>query len=78
VLAQIAAAVFGPGTFGFYVIQAVTAAILILAANTSFHGFPMLVSVLARDRYAPASSTLAVTGWCSPTASSRWRSSRSC
>ena len=53
VLAQIAAAVFGPDTFGFYAIQAVTAAILILAANTSFNGFPMLVSVLARDRYAP-------------------------
>ncbi len=53
VLAQIAAAVFGPGTFGFYAIQTVTAAILILAANTSFNGFPMLVSVLARDRYAP-------------------------
>jgi amino acid transporter len=53
VLAQIAAAVFGPGTIGFYAIQTVTAAILILAANTSFNGFPMLVSILARDRYAP-------------------------
>ncbi len=53
VLAQVAAAVFGPGTIGFYAIQTVTAAILILAANTSFNGFPMLVSILARDRYAP-------------------------
>ncbi len=53
VLAQVAAAVFGPGTVGFYAIQTFTAAILILAANTSFNGFPMLVSILARDRYAP-------------------------
>ncbi len=53
VLAQVAGAVFGPGTVGFYAIQTVTAAILILAANTSFNGFPMLVSILARDRYAP-------------------------
>ncbi|MGB6162429.1 MAG: APC family permease [Pseudonocardiaceae bacterium] len=53
VLAQIAAAVFGPGSVGFYTIQVFTAAILILAANTSFNGFPGLVSILARDRYFP-------------------------
>jgi hypothetical protein len=27
--------------------------VLILAANTAFNGFPMLASILARDRYAP-------------------------
>jgi len=53
VLAQVAAAVFGPGSVGFYAIQVFTAAILILAANTSFNGFPGLASVLARDRYFP-------------------------
>jgi amino acid transporter len=53
VLAQVAAAVFGPGSVGFYTIQVFTAAILILAANTSFNGFPGLASVLARDRYFP-------------------------
>ncbi|MEO7195477.1 MAG: APC family permease [Pseudonocardiaceae bacterium] len=53
VLAQVAAAVFGPGSVGFYVIQVFTAAILILAANTSFNGFPGLASILARDRYFP-------------------------
>jgi amino acid transporter len=53
VLAQIAAAVFGPGSVGFYGIQVFTAAILVLAANTSFNGFPGLVSILARDRYFP-------------------------
>ncbi|MGW2996688.1 hypothetical protein ACWDA9_34920, partial [Streptomyces sp. NPDC001193] len=29
-----------------------TAGVLILAANTAFNGFPMLASILARDRYA--------------------------
>jgi hypothetical protein len=53
VLAQIAAAVFGPGSLGFYAIQVFTAAILVLAANTSFNGFPGLASILARDRYFP-------------------------
>ncbi|MGH3773388.1 MAG: APC family permease, partial [Pseudonocardiaceae bacterium] len=53
VLAQVAAAVFGPGSVGFYAIQVFTAAILILAANTSFNGFPGLASILARDRYFP-------------------------
>ena len=53
VLAQVAAAVFGNATVGFYAVQALTAAILILAANTSFNGFPVLASILARDRYLP-------------------------
>jgi len=33
--------------------RATTAAILILAANTSFAGFPRLASLLARDRFLP-------------------------
>ena len=33
--------------------QATTAAILVLAANTSFAGFPRLSSLLARDRFLP-------------------------
>ena len=46
------------GTFGgdsifFFVIQAATACVLLLAANTAFNGFPLLGSVLARDSYAP-------------------------
>ena len=53
VLAQVASAVFGAGSIGFYAIQAFTAAILVLAANTSFNGFPGLASILARDRYLP-------------------------
>ncbi|RBY91190.1 DNA-binding protein [Blastococcus sp. TF02A-30] len=54
VIAQIAAAVFGgDGSAGFYYIQAATALVLILAANTAFNGFPLLGSVLAQDRYMP-------------------------
>ncbi|MFD9051533.1 APC family permease [Streptomyces zaomyceticus] len=52
-LAQIGRATFGDWHILFYVLQAVTAGVLILAANTAFNGFPMLASVLGRDRYAP-------------------------
>jgi amino acid transporter len=37
----------------YYVVQAATAAILVLAANTSFADFPRLSSLLARDRFLP-------------------------
>jgi amino acid transporter len=53
VIAQVSAAVFGDGSVLFYVLQAMTAGILILAANTAFNGFPLLGSVLAQDRYLP-------------------------
>ena len=53
VMAQIGSAVFGPGSIMFYVIQAATAMVLLLAANTAFNGFPLLSSVLAKDGYAP-------------------------
>src|SRR5437660_5548610 len=54
VISQIARVVF-TGWLGwfYYVVQATTAAILILAANISFAGFPRLSSLLARDRYLP-------------------------
>ncbi len=52
-MAQVAAATFGMGSIPFYVIQAATAVVLLLAANTAFNGFPLLGSVLARDGYAP-------------------------
>ncbi|MEV7521308.1 APC family permease [Streptomyces sp. NPDC091371] len=54
VIAQLAAAVFGGNnSFGFYYIQAATALILILAANTAYNGFPLLSSILAQHRYLP-------------------------
>ncbi|MGP3982845.1 APC family permease [Streptomyces sp. KR80] len=52
-LAQIAKATFGDAEFFFYYVQAATAGILILAANTAYSGFPMLASILAQDRYLP-------------------------
>jgi len=51
-IAQIGLAVFGQ-TVPFYLLQAFTAAILILAANTAFNGFPVLASLLGRDQYLP-------------------------
>ena len=40
VIAQVAATVYGDGSIGFYLFQAFTALILILAANTSYNAFP--------------------------------------
>ncbi|WP_431046264.1 APC family permease [Streptomyces sp. P1-3] len=54
VIAQLAAAVFGgDSSVGFYYIQAATALVLILAANTAYNGFPLLGSILAEHRYLP-------------------------
>jgi len=52
VVSQIARRLHGTGIF-YYMIQAATALILVLAANTSFADFPRLSSLLARDRYIP-------------------------
>jgi len=52
VLAQVAQTVFGKGLL-FYYLQAVTAGILVLAANTAYNGFPVLASLLAEDRFLP-------------------------
>ncbi|MCI3238850.1 APC family permease [Streptomyces spinosisporus] len=52
-LAQIAKASFGNVTFLFYYVQAFTAGILILAANTAFNGFPLLAGLLAQHRFLP-------------------------
>ena len=51
-LSQIGIATFGT-TAPFYLLSAFTAAILILAANTAFNGFPVLASLLGRDRFLP-------------------------
>lgn len=52
VVADIAHGVFGGG-FMFYVVQIMTAGILILAANTAYQDFPRLASILAQDRFMP-------------------------
>ena len=56
VLSQIARATFPAGSTGsamYYLIQAFTLAILVLAANTSYQGFPRLAALLARDSFLP-------------------------
>ncbi|MFG3070913.1 APC family permease [[Kitasatospora] papulosa] len=53
VISQVAAAVFGEGTFLFVFLAAATALVLFLAANTAYNGFPLLGSILAQDRYLP-------------------------
>lgn len=52
VVSQIARATFGEGPL-YYLVQASTMMILILAANSAFNGFPRLASILARDSYMP-------------------------
>jgi amino acid transporter len=54
VLSEIARAVFpSSSAFGFmyWAVQALTLAVLVLAANTSYQGFPRLAALLARDRF---------------------------
>jgi amino acid transporter len=52
ILAQVTAAAFGKGVV-FYVANLSTALALGLAANTSFGGLPVLMSLLARDHRLP-------------------------
>jgi amino acid transporter len=49
---QITRTLVGVGPF-YYLVQGITAVLLIFAANTSFSGFPRLASILARDRFLP-------------------------
>ncbi len=50
---QLARRVFGDGSALYYLVQALTMLILVLAANTSFADFPRLSSFMARDRFMP-------------------------
>ncbi len=51
-IAQMGLAVFGNGPV-FLLLQFATAAILTLAANTAYNGFPSLSSIIAKDGYLP-------------------------
>jgi hypothetical protein len=56
VVSEIARGVFPTGSTGaffYYAVQGLTFAVLVLAANTSYQGFPRLSAVLARDRFFP-------------------------
>jgi amino acid transporter len=52
ILAQVTAAAFGKGA-AFYISNLAVAAVLGLAANTSFGGLPVLMSLLAKDHRMP-------------------------
>jgi amino acid transporter len=52
VVSVLARQIFGR-TWVYFMIQAATAVILLLAVNTSFAGFPMLASIMAKDRFVP-------------------------
>ncbi|WP_405942724.1 APC family permease [Streptomyces sp. NBC_00207] len=52
VLAQLADASFGHN-LAFYLVQFATMVLLALAANTSYGGLPVLMSLLARDNHLP-------------------------
>jgi amino acid transporter len=61
VVSEIGRLVYGTSAFGqvlYYMLQAATALILILAANTSFTGFPFLVSFVAEDSFLPRMLTV--------------------
>ena len=60
VVSQIAKYVYGNGELGralYILLQASTVLILVLAANTSFTGFPFLASFAAEDSYLPRQLT---------------------
>lgn len=52
VLSQIAYGIYGR-SFMYYAVQVFTATILIMAANTSYSDFPLLMSLISKEGYAP-------------------------
>ena len=53
ILVNMSSALFGAGSFGYFFVAITTFLILILAANTSYSGFPILLSVVSKEGYAP-------------------------
>jgi amino acid transporter len=51
-VSQLGRAIFGKGV-AYYLMQAATTLILVLAANTAYADFPRLASIVARDGYLP-------------------------
>ncbi|MDQ0417096.1 amino acid transporter [Croceifilum oryzae] len=56
VMSQLSESIFGR-EFMYYFVQATTALILVLAANTGFSAFPLLAYNLAKDKYMPRAFT---------------------
>jgi len=68
-VSQLGRAIFGTGTVAYYLIQAATTLILVLAANTAYADFPRLASIVSRDGYLPRQFMNQAIGSRSPTAS---------
>jgi amino acid transporter len=51
-VSQLGRAIFGRGPV-YYLVQAATTLILVLAANTAYADFPRLASIVSRDRFLP-------------------------
>ncbi len=52
ILSALSRTIFGGG-IGYFLVQFTTMAILAVAANTSFAGFPRVAAILAQDRFVP-------------------------
>ena len=52
ILSALARRILGEGT-GYYIVQFTTLAVLAVAANTSFAGFPRVAAILAKDQFMP-------------------------
>jgi hypothetical protein len=52
-ISQLGRAIFGGPNIFYYLLQAGTTLILVLAANTAYADFPRLASIVSRDRYLP-------------------------
>jgi amino acid transporter len=52
VTSQLAEAIFGRNVL-YFLVQIFTSLILVLAANTAYNGLPLLLYILAHDRYVP-------------------------
>lgn len=57
VVSQIAYGVFNNGVM-YYIIQFSTATILLMACNTAYTGFPMLMYIMGRDGFVPRQFTM--------------------
>lgn len=57
ILSALARRIYGSGTL-YLVVQVATLAILAVAANTSFVGFPRVASIVAQDGYMPRQLTI--------------------
>jgi amino acid transporter len=53
IMSIMGAGVFGDGSPMYYILQFATFAILILAANTAYTGYPLLSSLIAKDGFLP-------------------------